>query len=191
VGLTTNTQTLELACRHCGARVTLHPWNRIQVERLFALLLMPALIPGLFFFLRARAKARAWSENPLVDGVPASGLVPPGPRARRCACSAPAACVALVRHGTWSVFLGLREDFQCPRCVSRFSVHQVRSLVVTALMAGALIGAGALVVLVPPGSAVGAARSNQGFGVVLLLGGLVSALVWVWRIAQRRAHPHV
>lgn len=189
-GVVTGTQTLELACRSCGANVVLHPWTKIRVEQVMAVLFMPAIIPGLFFFFSARKKARAWSENPLVTGAP-SFAPRPGPPARRCDCGVAADCVALAREGTWDWVIGRRSDFLCSQCGTRFSVHDVRGVVFMSLAAVALFAAGALVILHPPGSAVGAERSNQGFGVAMLAFGVVAMLVFARRVWLRAMHPHV
>lgn len=187
-GVVTGTQTLELACRSCGAKVVLHPWTKIRVEQVMAVVFMPAIIPGLIFFFSARTKARAWSENPLVDGAPAFAPKP-GPPARRCHCGAAADCAAVAREGTWDWVIGRRSDHLCAQCGRRFSVHDVHGVVFMSLLALALFAVGALVVLHPPGSAVGAERSNQGFGVATLVFGASATLVFARRVWLRARHP--
>jgi len=188
IGIVTGTQTLELSCRSCGASVVLHPWLRIRVEQVMAVLLAPAIIGGLFFFFSARQKARAWTENPVVTGAP-SFEPPPDPPPRRCDCGALADCVALVREGTWDVMIGSRTDYLCAQCGRRFSAHDARSIISMSVIALALLVLGALVVLHPPGAAVGATRSNQRFGFVMLALSLVAATVLARRLWLRGRHP--
>lgn len=187
-GVATGTQTLELSCRSCGAKVVLHPWTKIRVEQVMAVLFMPAIVPGLFFFFSARKKARAWSENPLVAGAP-SFEPPPGPPARRCGCGEAAPCVVLAREGTWDWVIGRRSEHLCPKCGRRFAVHDVRGVLFAGVVALVLFAAGGFVVLHPPGAAVGAAQSNRLFGVAMLGFGVSAALVFALRLARRAKHP--
>jgi hypothetical protein len=61
-GIDTSSRTLEFRCASCGAEVALHPHTTIAAERLTAILLMPAIFPGLYFFASARRKTRAWHQ---------------------------------------------------------------------------------------------------------------------------------
>jgi len=169
--------------------VLLHSPLAIRIERAFAMLLMPAVIPGLIFLASAREKARAWADNPLVEGAPVPAPSTSGPPPRRCECSAPATCRRIAHQGTWTVRLGTRHDYECAGCGSRFSVHDAWGIVVAGLFALVLLGLGTLAILVPPGKAVGAERSNQWFGLGLAVLG-VCALGWFgWRLQQRLVHP--
>lgn len=189
-GVFTQTWTYEFDCRSCGVKVVLHPLKAIRAERLLSFLLMPAIIPGILFFVSARKKAQAWVDNPVVEGAD-PGAPTAGPPPRRCTCSAPAPCVAIAREGTWSVLLGRRADHRCAQCTRVFSVHDVRGVVFPSVVAAALFATGALVVLHPPGAAVGAERSNQWFGVALVALGVVASLVFVQRLRARLNHPEL
>jgi DNA-directed RNA polymerase subunit RPC12/RpoP len=191
-GIDTQTQILELACQSCGTQVVLHPEATIRAERLLGYLLLPAIIPGILFLARARKKARAWSDNPLVEeaGRPAESA-PTGLPQRRCACTGAADCVAIVRKGTWERPIGMRYDYRCARCGDRFKVHDVGGVVFAGLLAAALSAAGALVMLHPPGTAVGADQSNRWFGVGMAVLGAVAWLVFASRIRGRLLHPVV
>lgn len=105
---------------------------------------------------------------------------------RRCDCGGAADAVALVREGTWDVLLGRRTDALCAQCGRRFSVHDVLGLVSASVAALVLIAAGSLVVLHPPG---GAERSNQDFGVAMIVFGFIAALVFTRRLRLRAKHP--
>lgn len=188
-GIDTHTETLELECSRCRAKVVLHPWTTILAEKILAFLLMPAVIPGVYFLVRARRQARAWSDNPVVGDTGVLARPRPAPPTRLCTCGRAADCVAIVRQGTWSLSLGRRHDYRCPHCQRRFVVHDAASVVVMGSIAAVLGGVGALVVLHPPGTAVGAAASNQLFGVGLIVLGLVAAWVLVARVRGRRLHP--
>jgi len=205
-GVYTQTQTRELQCRACGIKVVLHPETRIRAERLLAWLMLPAIVPSLIFFASARRKARAWTDNPVVDGasgptaIMATGPVRPGEdedRAqpetpdRRCECSAPARCIAIVREGTWNTPIGMRYEYQCPVCAKGFSVHSVTGIVFATVLASAISAAGALLIVHPPGAAVGAEQSNRWFGVGLTVLGGFAWLVFGWRVRGRLKHPIV
>lgn len=189
VGVTTGRETLELECRSCGAKVLLHPQLAIRVERAFAILLMPAIVPGLIFLASAREKARAWDDNPLVEGAPMPAPSSSGPAPRRCGCSAQATCRRIARQGTWTVRLGTRHDYECAVCHSQFSVHDTWGIVVAGLFAIALLALGTLGILFPPGQAVGAEGSNLKFGVATAVLGVAAFAAFGWRIRQRLAHP--
>lgn len=188
-GLRTGSWTLDFACRSCGARVTLHPQQQIRVERLFAYVMLPAIFPSIFFFARARRKARAWSDNPVVSGASAAPLES-GEPARACGvCPGLAQCTEIGRQQIQGIVSGTRRRYTCSRCGNDFTVHDDRAVVFSFVAATMLSAIGALLVAFPPGSAVGAEASNRWFGVALLA---VAALAWVivaLRIRQRRAHP--
>ena len=184
-----HTETLELECSTCRAKVVLHPQTTILAERVLAFVLMPAVIPGVYFLTRARRKAHAWTDNPVVGDTRSLAPSRPGPPPRLCACGSSADCVAIARQGTWSVPLGLRHDYLCAGCQRRFGVHDVAGVAVVGLLAAVLWAVGALVVLHPPGTAVGAAASNQRFGVGLIVLGVVAAAVCAARARSRRLHP--
>lgn len=77
------------------------------------------------------------------------------------------------------------------RCQRRFSVHSVGS-VIFALFAAAYLGScGSLVVVHPPGSAVGAADQNRWFGVAILVFALVAFVLVISRAVARLRHPKV
>jgi hypothetical protein len=190
-GIYTQTQTLELKCQACGIEVVLRPPTEIRAQRILGLLLMPAIIPGLILWARARKKARAWTDNPVVEGVaPLVGQRPQHPD-RRCECSSTAVCVTIVHEGTWSRPIGRRYEYQCARCAKRFEVHDIRGIVFASLFAILLSAVGALLILHPPGAAVGAEQSNRWFGVAMLGFGVLAWLVFAVRVRGRRAHPVV
>lgn len=188
-GVLTQTWTREFECRSCGVKVVLHPLTVIRAEQLLAFLLMPAIIPGIIFFVGARKKARAWVDNPVVEGAPVAPRA--GPPPRRCECASPAECVAITREGTWTVQIGTRFDHRCTQCSRAFGVHDLRGVVFPSLVAVALFAAGALVILHPPGAAVGAQESNQWFGRAMVALGVVSLLVFTRRVWARLIHPVV
>lgn len=190
-GVGTDSWTLDYACQSCGAEVTLHPQKQIRVERLFAFLMLPAIIPSILFLASARRKARAWSDNPVISGA----TVVPLPReepARACsACQGIARCTEIGRRQTRWLSLGTRYRYTCSRCASGFTVHDDRAVAFAFVAASVLSAMGALVVAFPPGSEVGATASGRWFGVALLA---VAAMAWVSfarRICARRAHPLV
>lgn len=189
LGVDTSMWTLELGCQSCGAEVTLHPPKKIALERIFAILLVPTIVGSLIFFARARANARAWRDNPVVAAVAAPARrVPP---TRRCACRGGAACSEMGRRQVLGVAIGTRFRHTCDHCGRVFTVHDVRAVVATSVLASVLTALGALIVIHPPGSDVGAAASNRWFGMALLV---LAAIAWIAvprRIRARRAHPIV
>lgn len=190
-GLYTGAQTLDLECKSCGIKVVLHPQTTIRAERIIAFLLMPAIIPGLIFYLGARKKARAWTDNPVVEGAAPRDDQPSGPPARRCDCSGAAVCVAIVRKGAPIRPIGTQYDYRCARCAKTFKVHDVPGTLFASLLALVLFAAGALVILHPPGSAVGAEESNRWFGYGMVVLGVIASLVFAARVRGRLAHPVV
>jgi hypothetical protein len=58
---------LELRCPSCRASVVLFPRSEIVAERILGCLLLPAIVPGIYFLTSARRKERTWVENPVVD----------------------------------------------------------------------------------------------------------------------------
>lgn len=191
VGINTGTRTLQLRCQSCGIEVVLHSEKTIRAERILGFLLMPAIIPGIIFLASARKKARAWTDNPVVEGAAPRDEQRAGPPSRRCDCSGTAECVAIVRKGTWTRPVGTRCDYRCTRCGKGFAVHDVGGVVFASLIASVLFAAGAIVIIHPPGAAVGAEESNRciGFGMVVL--GVLASLVFALRLRGRLAHPVV
>jgi DNA-directed RNA polymerase subunit RPC12/RpoP len=188
VGLDTQTRTLEFRCQSCGAEVTLHPQNRIFAERLMGWLLIPAIFPSVYFFVSARRKERAWTDHPLVDGAQHTPAVPDG---RRCVCSRAAPCIRIMQRRMQGIPVGTRYQYRCSACSRAFTVHDNRSIVFWAITAIVLCAAGALVLAFPPGSAVGAERSNQWFGAALVVFGAIGWLIVGLAIRGRIEHPPV
>ena len=184
----TPSHTLEFECRSCGAKVTLHPQNQIAAERLMAYLLMPAIFPSLFFFARARRKTRAWTDNPVVGGLK---HLPTAPPHRWCACSGAAPCVRIIQRRAGGLPIGTRHEYRCEACTRTFTVPDVTSLVVSFVSAIVLCGFGALIIVSPPGAAVGAEQSNQWFCLALVAFGLIAWLMLAFGIRARVNHPQV
>lgn len=190
VGVRTGSWILTFECQSCRVEVTLHPHREILIERLFAFLMLPAIFPGLFFFASARRKARAWADNPVISGSSVS--FQREPPARVCAaCLGVARCSEIGRRQTRGVTLGTRFRYTCSGCASDFTVRDDRSLVFAFVSASVLSSVGTLVVMFPPGSAVGATASNRWFGVAVLGIALATWLTLVGWIRARRAHPLV
>lgn len=188
-GVPTQTYTHDLECAGCKARGTLIPWRAINIERVFGLLMLPAIIPGLIFLSSARRKARAWQDNPVVEGAVSPGLPrQPEPR-RRCDCGGLADCTAIIRLGTTSMPLGTRRDYRCVRCERPFGVHDGWGMVSMALIGVALSGAGSFIIAFPPGAAVGAEASNSLFGVALVVFGALAFVLFAARVHGRATHP--
>lgn len=183
LGLDTPSRTLELECRACGTQVTLYPQRQIRTERLFAILVLPTIFGGLWLFARARKKARAWRDHPVVDG-----LSPPrrrGEAPRVCAaCRGIAHCTEISRRQTQGISLGTRYRYRCERCSNVFTVHDTRAVTFLFAAGLALAVAGALVVARPPGADVGAQARNRWFGGILLV---ISALAWLTFALQLRS----
>jgi hypothetical protein len=45
----------------------LFPRSEIVAERILGCLLLPTIVPGIYFLTSARRKERTWVENPVVD----------------------------------------------------------------------------------------------------------------------------
>ncbi len=203
-GISFPTRFLELKCQACGIKVVLYPKVRIRAARLFAYLMIPAIFPSLIFFARARRMERAWIDNPVVEGAvrpraigggagPALPLdqTGSGPPERRCRCNAAARCVHIALKGSWDFRIGARYDYQCHLCSTRFEVHSIGYLVTVSVLAGVLTALGVLMIVHPPGAAVGAEQSNRWFGVGLALLGAYLWLLFMVRLRGRLAHPVV
>ena len=201
-GIQTPARTLELACQRCGAKVTLQPRSKIRAARILAYVMIPAVIPALIFFARARRMARPWTENPVVAGVgePARraadgtlvavvGERPRGPAARKCQCGAAAPCVKISQRRLWDRPVGTRHTHACTACGRSFVVQDGTGLVFHGLVALGLCAAGVVLVADPPGSGVGAARGNQGFGVGLIVLGALGLALLAGQLRARGAHP--
>lgn len=130
---------------------------------------MPAIFPGLYFLASARRKERAWTDNPVVFGRSVAPVRREEPSRACAACPGIARCTAVGRTQTRWMSIGTRQHYVCPACTTSFTVHDDRA-VVSSLVAALLLAAlGGLVVLVLPGSDVGAEASNRWFGIALLI----------------------
>lgn len=188
LGVPTGSRTQEFACQRCGFRLTLHPRAQIHATRLAAWMLLPAIVPSVIFFARARRMERAWTDHPLVGLAPAPRSLGP---MRRCLCGGRAPCVGLVQRRAQGLPVGTRARHVCPRCGCTFEVSDGLGVATMAVAAMALSAFGLLLVVYPPGSAVGAERSNRLFGVgVLVLGALTWAAL-TSRVRARARHPLV
>lgn len=199
VGIALPTRSLELQCRACGHKVLLHPKAEIRAARILAYLTLPAIVPSLIFFARARRKERGWLENPVVEGAAWQPLAPPSPAMpldergtaipdRRCDCSATARCTQIALKGSWDIRLGFALDYRCPRCSKRFKISSVGHLVSIGLLGAVLASVGALLVVHPAGTAVGAEQANRGFGLGLAALGAAWLLFLMHRLRVRAAH---
>jgi DNA-directed RNA polymerase subunit RPC12/RpoP len=189
LGIDTETWTLEFECQTCRAKVILFPHKHIWVDRLFAFLLLPAIFPSVFFFASARRKARAYTDNPVVNAP--SPTRPAGPADRVCNCGGPARCTAIIVNETRWTAIARRSEYICRRCAATFTVHDLRGIVFAFIAAVALSAAGALMVAFPPGAAVYAQRNNQWFGFALLLCAAIACMGGVLRVRIRRIHPEI
>lgn len=188
LGVPTPSRTLELACQRCGFRVTLEPRVKIDAARLLAWLLLPAIIPSVLFFARARRMERAWTDHPLVGLTAAPPSLGP---ARACLCGGAALCVGLAQRRVQGRSVGTRATHSCPRCGCTFEISDGLGVLSMTVAALALSAFGLLIVVHPPGSGVGAEHSNRLFGVgALALGALTWAML-ASRVRARTRHPLV
>lgn len=186
LGVPTASRTQEFECQRCGFRTTLQPREQIAAARLFAWLLLPAIIPSVLFFARARRMERAWADHPLVGLMQTPASLGP---ARACVCGGAAICVSLAQRRIQGRPIGTRATHACPRCGCTFEVSDGPGVASTAVAALALSAFGLLLVAHPPGSVVGAEDGNRLFGVGLLgLGALTWAML-ASRIRGRARHP--
>lgn len=188
LGAPTPSRTQEFACQRCGFRVTLQPRAQIDAARLFAWLLLPAVLPGVIFFARARRMERAWTDHPLVGFTPSPPSLGP---VRACLCGGAAACVGLQQRRVQGLPIGTRATYACPRCGCTFEVSDGRGVLSMAVAAFALSAFGLLLVVSPPGSDVGAEHHNRLFGVAVLVLGALTWAMLVSRIRVRAHHPLV
>ena len=86
---------------------------------------------------------------------------------------------------------GKRHEHACGACGHSFNVHSLTAMMFASFAALILTGAGALVTLNPPGTAVGAAESNQWFGVGLLAFGMLAWILVAARALGRLRYPLV
>ncbi len=188
LGVPTASRTQEFACQRCGFRLTLHPRERIKAARLAAWLLLPAIFPSIILFAHARRLERAWTDHPLVGFAPS----PPSlGLARVCLCGGRAPCVGLAQRRVQGVPVSTRARHACPRCGTSFEVTDGLGVATMAVAALALSAFGLLLVVYPPGSAVGAERSNRLFGVGVLALGALTWAVLTSRVRARARHPIV
>lgn len=134
--------------------------------------------------------ARGW---PVVDAPrPLVAFGRSAPAARACRCGAPAPAVRRVPLRLRALIpMGHVHEHACDACKATFNVHDLASVLTSALAASILTAAGATVIAFPPGSAVGATASNRWFGVGLLGIGLLAFAVPATRLAGRLRHPLV
>lgn len=200
IGVDLPTWTLDYECQACGVKITLLPQRKIRAERLIAYLLIPAIFPSLYFFASARRKARAWTDNPVVPGAsqpnrrvfPAAQMLDQpyrDPHARVCACRGAAQCTAIAQKRLGSMSIGSRYEYHCRQCTKAFAVHDDRALIFSFVLASALCAVSALIILNPPGSAVGAEQSNRWFGVALLVFAAIGYVSFAFRIRARLSFP--
>lgn len=117
--------------------------------------------------------------------------VPPLAPTRACRCGGRSPCVAVEVERARGLPVGKCFDHECLRCNGRFRVHSVGS-VVFALFATTVLGScGSLMVVHPPGSAVGEADHNRWFGVAILVAAVGALALFVARIVARLRHPTV
>lgn len=123
------------------------------------------------------------------SGAPAPVPIPPprkpADRPRRCGCQGPVPCDSVTRARLGLLTIGTRRAYRCQRCGLTFRIRSAGHIAVTLLYASFLSGVGVLIVLYPPGSAVGADSENRWFGVALLVLGLSCI---GWGVAMIRAH---
>lgn len=188
LGVPTASRTQEFACQRCGFCLTLHPRAQIDAARLLAWLLLPAILPSVIFFARARRMERAWTDHPLVGLAPAPRSLGP---TRACLCGAAAPCVGLAQRRVQGRPVGTRATHACLRCGCAFEVSDGLGVASMGVAALALSAFGLLLVVYPPGSAVGAERGNRLVGVVVLALGALTWATLASRIRARARHPIV
>jgi len=129
--------------------------------------------------------------GPVPPGASPPPEVPPLAPTRACRCGGRAPCVLVDVERARGLAVGKRFEHVCSRCTRRFSVHSVGSVIFAFFAAAYLGSCGSLVVVNPPGSAVGAADQNRWFGVAILVFASVALALVVLRCAARLRHPKV
>lgn len=117
---------------------------------------------------------------PLWQGDPEEGP-------RRCACGAPAPCVAVAPARFGLLRIGKRRDHRCPRCGKQFRVRTVGHVVFTLCHATFVTMLGGALFIV----ALLYEREQAPIGGGLLVGGL-ALLAWaISKLVARVKHPPV
>ena len=124
--------------------------------------------------------------------MPVSPTAESHAQARRCGCGAAAPRVRVIRERLKGFIpIGSVHEHSCAACGATFNVYSVTAVLFASFAAAILTAAGALMVLHPPGSAVGAESSNRWFGVGLLVVGLLAWIVPASRNVGRWRHAIV
>jgi hypothetical protein len=111
--------------------------------------------------------------------------------ARRCRCGAAVPPARVIQVRVKGIPAGQRHEHACGSCRHTFDVHSLTAMIFALFAALVLTGAGALLTLKPPGTAVGAAESNQWFGVGLLVFAMLAWILVASRVLGRLRYPLV
>ena len=98
-------------------------------------------------------------------------------------------CVSAIPEHAKGLRVGTQLHYSCARCKRDFGVSSNGSIAFALFAAVFLSAIGWLVVVQPPGSAVGAEESNRWFGWVLAAFGAAAWIVAGSRIVARLRHP--
>lgn len=122
---------------------------------------------------------------------PFPNTVPQGP-ARRCRCGV-AAPMVFLRQETLRRFISIGQVYEhaCTACGHKFGVHSITGMLFMICCATVVVGLGILMMLVPPGKAVGAGATNRNFGIGILVIGACGVAMAIARIVGRLRHPVV
>jgi hypothetical protein len=106
-----------------------------------------------------------------------------------CRCRAVATCTEVVEQRSKLGRVGFRYGYSCSVCRASFSVFSDLNIAFVVFACAVATAAGALVVVYPPGSAVGAESSNRVFGYAILALSVFGWGFFASRVRTRLRHP--
>ena len=156
-------------------------------------------VSALLWFLtwRTLGPEVAMLRWPIVPGAPMPALRHAAPpergrpedALRRCGCGSRARCTHVEQQRLRGLPIGRRYQFVCDACRATFAFDDAAHTAFLFVAAAGLSFAAWLLVLHPPGAAVGATATNRWFALPVGLGALAYVALFLRALFRRARHP--